>query len=67
MSSDAPARMTLGELLEHLDDLAQLAANEGFAYFAGACDALLERARNDARYHARRVNAPAAPASSPRE
>lgn len=37
--------MEFDELLEHLDDLIQLAANERYIFFASTLDVLLTKAR----------------------
>lgn len=46
MSDAAPAEAsTLDELLEHLDDLVQLVANEKFIHLATELEVILQRAR----------------------
>lgn len=51
---------TLEELLEHLNDLAQLAANEGFLAFAEALDTTATIVRRNPDVYGARFDAPPA-------
>lgn len=66
--SDVQAGASFDELLEHLDDLAQLVANEGFTGFSSALAVLLYRASRDREtFGARLIPSPSAPSPSLRK